>query len=256
MNWSDKTVLVAAGTSRVGSEVARQVANGGGRVGFTYRSSKRRARRLRDELPGEDHRCWQCDATDPNEVDRTVAEAFDAFDGIDSLVYTIGFIAFESVGESTIDTWRELVEVNATGAFNFVEAVAPRFRSAGGGTLVAVSASKGILRESGLAGYDASKGALEAYIKEVARELGPARVRANIVAPGYIRDPGELSEARRKELFDSQAIRRATTAADVANACVFLCSDRAKAITGTVLPVDAGSAITGSLGTHESVDNG
>lgn len=256
MDWSQKTVLVAGGTSRVGRVVAERVAEGGGTVGFTYQSSKRQARRLREELPGDGHHCWECEVTDSDEVDRTVAEAFETFDGVDAVVYTIGFIAFESVGESAVDTWRALVEVNATGAFNVVEAVAPRFRSSGGGSLVAVSASQGILREGGLAGYDASKRALEAYIKETARELGPAGVRANVVAPGYIRDPDELSEAHRTELLATQAIQRVTTAADVADACLFLCSDRAEAITGTVLPVDGGSAVTGGVGTHGSMSDG
>jgi 3-oxoacyl-[acyl-carrier protein] reductase len=100
-----------------------------------------------------------------------------------------------------------------------------------------------VLRSDQLAAYDASKRGLEALVEETARDLGPHGVRANVVAPGFIRDADALSEEQRADLLEQVPYKRITTPEDVADACLYLCSDDAAVVTGAVLPVDSGLAL-------------
>jgi 3-oxoacyl-[acyl-carrier protein] reductase len=244
MDWSDQTVLVVSGTSRVGRAVVESVADCGGTVGFTYHTARDEAEELLDGLSGSGHRSWRCDVTDEAATAETVSDAFESFDGVDALVYTVGVIRFESVSEASERTLHTHLDLNVKGAFTLLGAAAPHLEAQGHGAVVALSASAGILRKPNLASYDASKRALEGLIEEAARELGPAGVRANVVAPGFVRDPESLSDPERRDVLADQPVERLTTARDVADACLFLCSDWASRITGAVLPVDGGAALT------------
>lgn len=239
---SDSTVLVVTGTSNSGRAVARKVADAGGSVGFTYNSQEEEAQALLDEI-GADHEMWQCDVRDADATADTVRAAFETLGHVDAVVFTVGVISRATVDELDSDTWSHHVDANLTGAYNLIHAVAPKLKGQGDGALAALSASDGVLRSDRLAAYDASKRGLEALVQETARDLGPHGVRANIVAPGYIRDPEALSDEQRESLLEQVPYDRITTPADVADACLYLCSDDAAVVTGAVLPVDSGLAL-------------
>lgn len=241
MGAFDGTMMLVSGTSDTGRALARRVAEAGGTVAFTYYHADAVAEELLEDLPGEDHACWQCDVADRAEVEAVTDAVFDGFD-VDALVYTVGVIEADAIQDLAADSWRRHLDGNVTGAFNVVQAVAPRLADRGSGAIVALSASAGVLRSTELAAYDASKRALEAFIAEAAREFGPEGVRANVVAPGFIRDPDALPAERRESLLDQQPYKQLTTPQAVADACLFLCSD-ATTITGVVLPVDSGLAL-------------
>lgn len=237
------TILIASGTSGSGSALAQHVAAEGGTVGFTYHQAEDDAEDLLADLDGDGHEAWQCDVTDPEDAKAVVTEAFDTYDEIDGIVFTIGVIEPTPVGDGAIDSWQAHLDANVTGAYNLIGAAAGHLKEQGHGSIVALSASEGILRNPELGAYDASKRALEALIQETARELGPAGVRANVVAPGFIRDPDALSDDDRQELLDQQPYKQLTTPEAVADACRFLISEQAQTVTGAVIPVDSGLAL-------------
>lgn len=238
----DSTVLVVSGTSNSGRAVARKVADAGGTVGFTYNAAEEDAQTLHDEL-GDGHGMWQCDVRDADETAEIVREAFRTLGHVDAVVYTVGVISRATVDELDPDTWDHHLDANLTGAYNVIHATAPEFEEQGDGAIVALSASDGVLRSDHLAAYDASKRGLEALVQETARDLGPHGVRANVVAPGFIRDPDQLSDDQRDDLLEQVPLGRITTPGDVADACLYLCSDDAAVVTGAVLPVDSGLAL-------------
>lgn len=238
----DTTVFVVSGTADSGSAVVRKVADAGGTVGFTYNASSEAAEDLLADIDG-DHEAWQCDVTDADEAEATVDAAFDALGEIDAIVFTVGVISRGAVDEMDPTDWQDHLDANVTGAFNLVRAAAPHLKEQGGGAMAFLSASEGILRSDSLSAYDASKQGLEALVKETARELGPHGVRANVVAPGFIRDPDALSDADRQDLLDQQPLKQLTTPEAIADACLTLCSDDARTVTGAVLPVDSGLAL-------------
>lgn len=243
MTRADLTALVVSGTANSGRALAETVAGAGGTVGFTYNESTGAADELLADLPGDDHAAWQCDVTDADRTREVVDAAFDQLGAVDAVVYTVGVISPSAVDETDPEDWAWHIDANVTGAFNVVNAAGPHLADQGGGAIVALSAAQGVLDNAELAAYDASKRGLEAFVQETARDLGDHGVRANVVAPGYIRDPDALSDDDRRELVEGQAIERVTSPQDVADACLYLCSDDAAAITGAVVPVDAGLSL-------------
>ncbi len=236
------TTLVVSGTADSGKEVARKVATAGGSVGFTYNNSKDEAEELLDEL-SEKHESWNCDITDPDDAESVINDAFETLGEIDAIVYTVGVISKAAIDDTSPEDWQNHLDANVTGAYNLIHAAAPHLKDQGHGSIVALSASDGIIRGDEFSAYDASKRGLEALVQETARELGPHGIRANIVAPGFIRDPDALSEDQRQYLLDQQPLKQLTTPADIAETCLYLCSDNAAKITGAVLPVDSGLAL-------------
>ena len=243
MDWTSKVVLVVGGTADSGRAVVRTVADAGGTVAFTYNRSESEADALLEDCSGSGHSSWRCDVTDRDDVSAVVEDVFEEHGSVDAIVYTVGVISRDPIGELPAASWANHLDANVTGAFNVVSSATPHLKAQGSGAIVALSASPGVLRSTDLAAYDASKRALEAFIEETARELGPHGIRANVVAPGFIRDPDALSEDAKRDLYDQQPYERLTTPQTIANASLFLCSDAAGTITGAILPVDSGLAL-------------
>ncbi len=137
---------------------------------------------------------------------------------------------------------RTVLETNVTGLFNVTRAVAPHMTSRRSGRIVNLSSVAATRGGRGQSNYAASKGAIEAFTRAMAVELGPRGIRVNAVAPGVIdtemsRDVRELAgdEARKRIV-----LRRYGTVDEVANAVWYLASDLASYVTGTVLHVDGG----------------
>lgn len=243
MGRTNQNVLVVSGTANSGEAVVRTVADDGGNVVFSYASSEEHAEQLIGDIPGENHEAVECDVADADAVDELVDVAVDTFGEIDALVFTVGVISRAPIEDTDLETWQNHLDANVTGAFNVINALAPVFREQGHGAIVALAASEGILRSEDLSAYDASKQGLVALVQEAARELGPHGVRANVVSPGFIRDPDELSAEQRQDLLDDQPYKRITSPDDIADACLYLCSEEAATITGAVVPVDSGLAL-------------
>ena len=141
--------------------------------------------------------------------------------------------------------WFDVINVNLTGTFNMISAVAPIMVAAGGGGIVNITSINGIRGKFGQANYAASKAGIIGLTKSVARELGRKGVNVNAIAPGMVLT--EMAKALPQEILDraleETAINKLAEPADIANAVVFLVSDAARMITGQVLNVDSGQLI-------------
>lgn len=241
---SELTALVVSGTGDSGQAIVRTLAEAGGTVGYTYNTSKETAQELLEDLPGDGHEAWQCDVTEWDETSAVVDEAIKQLGELDAVIYTVGVISQNPIQGTDSQAWQNHLDANLTGAYNLLRAVSPTLQTQSDGAFVAISASQGVLNNANFSAYDASKQGLEALVQEAARELGPHGVRANVVAPGFIRDPDALSDEAKQDLLDGQPYDRITKPQDIANACLFLCSEEAATVTGAVLPVDSGLALT------------
>ena len=140
------------------------------------------------------------------------------------------------------EQWDTVIDVNLKGCFNYNRAVARLFQEQKHGKIVNLASINGLRGKFGQANYAASKGGIVAMSKTLARELGKFNVNVNVVAPGMVRTemaqslPAEVLE----KALDETALGRLATPEDCADLVVFLCSDRARHITGTVLQVDGG----------------
>lgn len=161
------------------------------------------------------------------------------------LVNNAGITRDKSLGKMTDEDWQSVLDVNLTGAFNMVRALAPRMRAAGHGRIVNLSSINGLRGKFGQINYAASKAGIIGLTKAVAKELGGKGVTVNTVAPGMVLT--EMTLALPQEFRDkAQAeavLPQLPTARDVAQAVAFLLSDDARCITGEVIRVDSGQYI-------------
>ena len=200
-----------------------------------------------------------CDVTDSAACLAAAEQARAAFGGrIDILVNIAGGSGpiGKTGAETTPDEFDEIVLLNMRGPFNMIRAVAPTMQAQGYGRIVNVGGTFGMRGKAGRLAYSSSKWGLRGITKSFALELGADGITVNTVAPGMVDGPRfrtkvvpemahrlGISEAEAIERHAADyALRRISTAEDVAHACLFLASDRARQITGADLAVDGGWA--------------
>jgi NAD(P)-dependent dehydrogenase (short-subunit alcohol dehydrogenase family) len=197
---------------------------------------------------GPQHRGHGCNVVDPTACDALAAAVLAEFGQIDILVNYAGISHPDRLMEATMARYDLVMDVNVKGTFNMCRAVVPHMRARRSGNIVTIG-SVAAQRGGGLFGgahYSASKGAVQSLAKAMARELGPDGIRVNAIAPGTIDTDifqGQLSDERKRQIAAEMPLRRLGTPDDVAKACLFLVSDLASFVTGSVLDVNGGVLI-------------
>jgi 3-oxoacyl-[acyl-carrier protein] reductase len=244
--------IVTGGATGIGRAISLELARHGVHIAFNYldagdgkieADAERTANELRRMVTVV---CRQCDVRDREAVAAFVAEADQALSGLHILVNNAGIARDRALWRMEDDEWRDVLDVNLTGAFNMIRAVAPVLRAQQHGKIVNIASVHGLRSEFGLANYAASKAGMIGLTRSAAIELGPSNINVNAVAPGYIRTT-RLTEGVSPEVLDRARDRtvlgRLGDPHDVANVVVFLCSERARHITGAVIPVDGGHTL-------------
>jgi len=242
-----RRALVTGGSSGIGRCIAETLARDGSDVGIFYRGEAEESRPVMDRIKGWGRRTWwrTGDVADAACVHSAVESFVSAMGGIDILVNNAGVFRDAVIWKMTDEQWREVLDVNLTGMFHFARAVVPIMRAGGGGTIVNISSINGMRGKIGQTNYSAAKAGVIGLTKALAREVARFNITVNSVAPGLIDTPalkGMSPEARQASL-DEILLGRAGRVEDVAEAVSFLCSDRARFITGIVLRVDGGQYI-------------
>ena len=189
------------------------------------------------------------DTSDPASVDRSFAQALDAFGGIDAIFNNAGTVGEQTpLHETTDDTWRRVMAVNADGAFYVLRRGLAAMLEGRGGAIVNTSSSTGLGGKPNLTPYTFSKAGLIGLTRAAAIEYAARGIRVNAIAPTAVMTELVLGHIGRAP--DPQAMRRLLenqtpmpglpVAEDVAAVVAFLCSDDARWITGHTLPIDGG----------------
>ena len=241
-----KTCVVIGGTRGIGAACVRQLAAAGADVAFSYSKSADSAKKLEAEAEGLGVRIkgYSVDAGDEQKVTDMFAEIDGFFGSVDVLVYCAGILIAAPLAEITSDIWRKTMAVNADGAFYAAKAALPYMLESGGGNMVFVSSNATINAGGNSVAYPASKGALDGLAKQILKEYLSQGINVNIVSPAVIdtdlfreRYPTDEIVA---EYGKSLPVGRVGTPDDIANAVVFLASDKASYICGHNLLVDGG----------------
>ena len=230
-----KSALVTGASRGIGRAIAAELAGAGAAVVIGYRSGAEEAQALAEEIGG---RAVQADVSNPDDAARLVEEAGD----LDILVNNAGLTRDGLLARMSDDDWRTVIETNLSSVFYTCRAVTRPMMKKRGGSIVNISSIVGVHGNWGQTNYGASKAGIIGFTKSLARELGSRGVRANVVAPGYVKTQltDVLPEEATKAMLDNTPLGRLGDPEDVAGAVRFLCSDEASFITGEVLLVDGG----------------
>ncbi len=230
-----KTALVTGASRGIGRAIAIELAAGGAAVVVGYRSGRDEAEALAAELGG---RAVQADVSSAEDAKRLVEEAGD----LDILVNNAGLTRDGLLPRMPDDDWRTVIETNLSSVFYTCRAVCRPMMKKRGGSIVNVSSIVGVHGNAGQTNYAASKAGIIGFTKSLAKELGGRNVRANVVAPGYVKT--QLTDVLPEEatglMLANTPLGRLGEPEDIAGAVRFLCSDAASFITGEVLLVDGG----------------
>jgi 3-oxoacyl-[acyl-carrier protein] reductase len=230
-----KRALVTGASKGIGRAIATELAAAGASVVLGYRSGRDEAEALATELGG---RALQADVSSAEDAKRLVEEAGD----LDVLVNNAGLTRDGVLARMTDEDWRTVIDTNLSSVFYTCRAVTRSMMRKRAGAIVNVSSIVGVHGNWGQTNYAASKAGIIGFTKSLARELGSRGVRANVVAPGYVKTQltDVLPEDATRAMLDNTPLGRLGDPEDVARAVRFLCSDDASFITGEVLLVDGG----------------
>lgn len=243
-DFNGRVALITGGGSGIGATAARGFSARGARVVVADLNATAAARVAGEIGPGA--RGEGLDVTDPASVQALFARL--AADGIvpDVLVNCAGIREIVHPLDLSFEEWNRILAVNVTGSFLVAQAFARELRDLGRrGAIVNLGSTSGILATESRAAYVTSKHAVAGLTKQLSLDLGPLGIRVNAVAPGVTRTP--LTENVffddpdfSRKLAHLYPLGRAGEPEDVAAAILFLASDAADYITGTILPVDGG----------------
>jgi 3-oxoacyl-[acyl-carrier protein] reductase len=230
-----KSALVTGASRGIGRAIAAELARAGASVVIGYRSGRDEAEALAAELGA---RAVQADVSNADDARRLVEEAGD----LDILVNNAGLTRDGLLARMPDDDWRTVIETNLSSVFYTCRAVCRPMMKKRAGSIVNVSSIVGVHGNWGQTNYAASKAGIIGFTKSLARELGSRNVRANVVAPGYVKTQltDVLPEEATAAMLQNTPLGRLGEPEDVAGAVRFLCSDEASFITGEVLLVDGG----------------
>ena len=249
MRLEGRVAIVTGAGSGFGQAIAERFAQEGAKVCIADLNGQA-AERVAGEI-GTAAIAVQGDVTKRADVDRMVAETEAAFGPVDTVVNNAGYThknqPMLDVGEADFD---RVFDVNVKSIYLMTMAVVPKMRERGFGVIVNVGSTAGVRPRPGLTWYNASKGAVNLLSQSMAVELAPDGIRVNALAP-VMGETGLLeafmgvpdTPENRKKFEASVPMGRLSRPTDVAKAALYLASDDADFITGTVLPVDGGRCV-------------
>ncbi|WP_242090016.1 SDR family NAD(P)-dependent oxidoreductase [Curtobacterium sp. DN_7.5] len=250
LDLTDRVVVVTGAARGIGAVIAERFVAEGCRVaaldlGFPDVADDGGA------VPDDGHALPDrivCDVTDPASVRAAVATVVERHGTVDVLVNNAGINVEGTVADLGWEGWRRCMDVNAGGTFLVSQAVAPVMQAAGRGRIINAASFAAIVPSVGSAAYAASKAAVVQFTRVLASELGPWDITVNAYAPGMVPTAmngfADMPPDRQDRLLDTLSLRRWETADDVADLLVFLASDAAGYITGTLVDVSGGKLAT------------
>src|SRR6201993_4957782 len=263
-----KVAIVTGGASGIGAGVVEKFLAEGARVVIAD-VERDRGEDLAATL-GADAVFRRTDVSDPDQVGALVAAAVETFGGLDVMVNNAGVSSrmHRSFLDDDLADFHRVMAVNVLGVMAGTRDAARHMAKSGGGSVINVSSIGGTQAGGGVMTYRASKAAVIMFTKSAAIELAQYEVRVNAIAPGNIptpllqttttdKSPEELARfehAIREQMRADRPLKREGTTADIAEAALYLASDRARYVTGTVLPVDGGT-VAGKVTRRRSEKN-
>ncbi len=247
MNLEGKSAIVTGGSLGIGTAVALKLAEYGASVALNYRKHKEEAEEVIKKVKamGVKGLAVQADVSSFQDAENMVKTVVNEFGKLDILVNNAGINWDGVIWKMTEEQWDRVIEINLKGYFNYIRAAAPLFREQKSGKIVNVTSINGIRGKFGQSNYSASKAGIIGLTKTVAKELGKYGINVNALAPGLIETDmiKEAPENVRNQAIEEITLKRIGLPEEVAEVAAFLCSEKARHVTGEVIKVDGGQYI-------------
>lgn len=238
-----KVAIVTGGTRGIGFSVVKTYLTQGAKVvlfGSRQESADQAVKKLKNENPD-----WEVVGMAPElgnlqSVEQAIGDIIEKFDHIDILVNNAGISARESIYDYSEQAFDEIMRLNVKALFDCSKAVAPYMRDQGGGCIINTSSMVSFYGQQSGCGYPASKSAVNGLTKSLARELGKDNIRVNAVAPGVTKTDmvASLPEDMIARVAANIPLGRIGEPQEIANVFLFLASDLASYVSGTIISVD------------------
>lgn len=230
-------VLVSGGSRGIGAEIVRQFSTNGSSVYYLYSNKAL--------VTGENIHPVKCDVSDPVQCKNAIESIYKEVDHIDCFVSNSGISLTGLATDFDFSNYHQIMDINFGGLFNLSNLIIPDMVNHKSGSIIAISSMWGQTGASCEALYSATKGAIDAYIKSLAKELGPSNIRVNAVSPGVIDTDmmSSFSEDDKKLLAEETPLERIGTVKDVAKMVYFLSTNDASFVTGQIIGVNGGMLI-------------
>ena len=239
-----KVALVTGASRGIGRAIALKLAAEGAAVVINYHGSMEKAKEVKAEIESDGGiaEIMQCNVADYQATEAMIRKVTDDFGRLDILVNNAGITRDGLLMKMSEEDYDTVLDTNLKGTFHCIRFAARQMLRQRGGRFINLSSVSGILGNAGQANYAASKAGVIGLTKSAAKELASRQITVNAIAPGYIDTDmtAVLSDSVKESVQSSIPLKRMGTAQDIAQAAVFLASDKASYITGQVLSVNGG----------------
>jgi acetoacetyl-CoA reductase len=242
--FKERVALVTGGTRGIGAAITKMLVENGASVAAGYNKGTESAEKFKAgmESNGAKISIHQGRVDDADDCNRVVKEVMDGMGRIDYLINNAGITIDKTVRRMSVDDWRQVLNVNLSGAFQMTKAVLEHMIERGSGRIVNISSVIGETGNVGQANYAASKAGLFGFTKSLALEMAQRGITVNCVAPGFIETEmvAAIPEAALQKVIEKIPQRRLGKPEEVARVVRFLLEDEAGYITGAVYGVNGG----------------
>lgn len=238
---------MTGGSSGIGRCVAQTLARDGCDVAIFYQGSPSDGDPVVEKIESFDRRSrsFVGDVRNADQVNSAIETLTRDWGGLEIVINNAGIFRDQVIWKMSDEQWNDVIDVNLTGMFHVCRAAAPVLRKGGWGAVVNISSINGLRGKFSQTNYSASKAGVIGFTKALAKELARFHVTVNAVAPGMIETPilDAMSDQAKQNAFDEILMGGPGQVEDVAELVAFLCSDKARFITGEVVRVDGGQYI-------------
>lgn len=238
MEFAGDVAIVTGGGTGIGKEVTKRLVGQGIKTQIFSRSKGEKTAKELGKL------CTfiQTDITDYDSVENSIKNTIREHGKIDYLVNNAGLTSDNLLLRMSSEQWAKIIDVNLTGTFNCTKAALRYLIKNETGNVVNISSVSGLLGNPGQANYAAAKAGVVGFTKSIAQEYGSRNLRANVIVPGFVDTQltQDIPDSKKEAYLTNIILSRFATPAEIAEPTMFLLSEHASYITGTVVRVDGG----------------
>jgi len=239
-----KVAIVTGGSRGIGKAIVTELANAGVKVVINYSGSEHRAIELQQSIQasGGESAIFKANVANAQEVEQLIEYTLEKYGKIDILVNNAGITRDTLLMRMKETEWDEVIDVNLKGVFNCIKAVTRPMMKQRNGRIVNIASVVGISGNAGQANYVAAKAGVIGLTKTAAKELATRGITVNAIAPGFIETDmtDKLNDTVKEEILKQIPLGTMGQPEDIAHSVLFICSDKARYITGQVIVVDGG----------------